>query len=79
MLMKRRLAITVERNVPQIHPCFDKRSTLKYNKHLHKKKNTIHIGHTTRGSREPVINHLVFNLTSKCHSKISTDSFFFAI
>ena len=31
----------------------------------------------TRGSQEPVITHLVFNLTSKFHRKISTESFFF--
>ena len=30
----------------------------------------------TRGSQEPVIAHLVFNLTSKFHIKISADPFF---
>jgi len=31
----------------------------------------------TRDSQEPVIAHLVFNLISKLHIKISGDSFFF--
>jgi hypothetical protein len=31
--------------------------------------------HSTGGSQEPVIPHLVFNLTSKFHRKTSTDSF----
>jgi hypothetical protein len=31
---------------------------------------------SNRGSQEPVIAHLAFNLTSKLHRKFSADSFF---